>query len=569
MKTIKSIGTISFFIVFVLTLSILFQNGVGTCCQEAIAVLEAQALSQSDSYQVEENIETEELMKTDSSTLSLKHNYNTANYKDVCLIEKSSIDNIVCHGEQIYSYDTNRFNSGNIYEDYTYSSTISNGQNVGEIIYRNGNIVNAIYPENSINYEYGLDYISISIENGNSYKYTYDIDGNLISKSKNGDIQKTYFYENGKLSKELDNASGYAYEVILNNGVAQSYKKFLYLNNKFFGMTATNYEEIPNSLNENIIYSKTYEFGGKKYIKEKRIGNKIYNYEYINDVIVRETVSNNNNSYVVDYIFDSSLNRIGFIYNNVKYYYVYDVCGNVVEILSDDGLSVIEYSYDILGKASVAGSNVEIANINSFAYRAKDNWYFDYSRQQYYIGSDIIFNSQYAKNIGAKPIPVQYLNNPNKYTVWSTNCEIITPSLQQLAFTDLGYETLILNQMGNLIKKQSLTAVQSLLSFDMQTDNIAQRYDLYVIDNQYGNFNGTVYELINVAYDDKQNLQRDFISRIENDEDYVFDGENSYIPAQANVALSGHFIEAGKYIIQRCETNESDNVQTFHTRVTF
>jgi len=28
-------------------------------------------------------------------------------------------------------------------------------------------------------------------------------------------------------------------------------------------------------------------------------------------------------------------------------------------------------------------------------------------------------------------------------------------------------------------------------------------------------------------------------------------------------------LEAGKYIIQRCETNESDNVQTFHTRVTF
>ena len=28
-------------------------------------------------------------------------------------------------------------------------------------------------------------------------------------------------------------------------------------------------------------------------------------------------------------------------------------------------------------------------------------------------------------------------------------------------------------------------------------------------------------------------------------------------------------LEAGKYIIQRCETNEANNVQTFHTRVTF
>lgn len=28
-------------------------------------------------------------------------------------------------------------------------------------------------------------------------------------------------------------------------------------------------------------------------------------------------------------------------------------------------------------------------------------------------------------------------------------------------------------------------------------------------------------------------------------------------------------LEAGKYIIQRCETNETNNVQMFHTRVTF
>ena len=28
-------------------------------------------------------------------------------------------------------------------------------------------------------------------------------------------------------------------------------------------------------------------------------------------------------------------------------------------------------------------------------------------------------------------------------------------------------------------------------------------------------------------------------------------------------------LEAGKYIIQKCETNEANNIQTFHTRVTF
>ena len=28
-------------------------------------------------------------------------------------------------------------------------------------------------------------------------------------------------------------------------------------------------------------------------------------------------------------------------------------------------------------------------------------------------------------------------------------------------------------------------------------------------------------------------------------------------------------LEAGKYIIQKCDTNEANNIQTFHTRVTF
>lgn len=546
MKSIRKIGIITVGIVLILTLSILFQNGMGTCCQEAIAVLEAQALSQDVEYQIVENIETTGLIETQASVPTF--NYNTTNYKDIYQIEKSSINDVVCHGEQIYKYGINYFKSGNIYEGYTYSSTISNGQNISELVYNNGNIVNAILADNSINYDYGQDYISISIENGNTYKYIYDKNGNLISKSKNDVIQKTYFYENGKLFKELDNATGYAYEVVLNNGVAQSYKQFLYLNNKFFGMTATTYGDIPASVNSGIVYAKTYEYGGKNYIKEKTIGNKKYVYDYINDVIVKENIINNTNSYAVDYIFDSSLNRIGFIYNSVKYYYIYDVCGNVVEVLNENGVSVLEYSYDMLGKASVTGSDTELAYINSFAFRAKDNWYFDYSRQQYYIGSDIIFNSQYAKNVGETSIPFQFLNNPNKYTVWGTSCETITPCLQQLSFTDLGYEKLILNQMGNLVKKQSMSAIQSLIAFDMDTDKISQRYDLYVIDNKYGNFNGTVYELINAAYEDKSVLQSNFTSRIDNDKDYVFDGENSYIPTRAEVALSGHFIESGKYI---------------------
>ena len=28
-------------------------------------------------------------------------------------------------------------------------------------------------------------------------------------------------------------------------------------------------------------------------------------------------------------------------------------------------------------------------------------------------------------------------------------------------------------------------------------------------------------------------------------------------------------LEAGKYIIQKCDTNEANNIQMFHTRVTF
>ena len=36
-----------------------------------------------------------------------------------------------------------------------------------------------------------------------------------------------------------------------------------------------------------------------------------------------------------------------------------------------------------------------------------------------------------------------------------------------------------------------------------------------------------------------------------------------------NVIDYARQLEAGTYIIQRCETNEANNIQTFHTRVTF
>lgn len=83
----------------------------------------------------------------------------------------------------------------------------------------------------------------------------------------------------------------------------------------------------------------------------KETKTELRNYTYVNDIIVAETIENKEQQEVrtVNYIFDDNFNRIGFIFEEQSFYYIYDASGNVDAILNSEGEIEAYYQYDLLG----------------------------------------------------------------------------------------------------------------------------------------------------------------------------------------------------------------------------
>jgi len=62
------------------------------------------------------------------------------------------------------------------------------------------------------------------------------------------------------------------------------------------------------------------------------------------------------------FLYDEKANRYGFDYNGTKYYYIFNVQGDVIGILNQSGTQIVSYQYDPWGKVlSVSGSEAATA----------------------------------------------------------------------------------------------------------------------------------------------------------------------------------------------------------------
>lgn len=71
-------------------------------------------------------------------------------------------------------------------------------------------------------------------------------------------------------------------------------------------------------------------------------------------------------------------------YNGVKYYYVYDVLGNVVKLLDSNGTIVAEYAYDAYGNLDSSITLTTIGSKNPYRYKG---YRFDEETGLYYLNS--------------------------------------------------------------------------------------------------------------------------------------------------------------------------------------
>jgi len=111
---------------------------------------------------------------------------------------------------------------------------------------------------------------------------------------------------------------------------------------------------------------------------QKTVGSTVYDYYYIDGLLVRQTWGTN----YMDFLYDESGSAYSFIYNGTQYYYVKNLQGDVMRIVDATGAVVANYTYDAWGKVTNSGNIIGL--YNPIRYRG---YYYDTETGFYYLQS--------------------------------------------------------------------------------------------------------------------------------------------------------------------------------------
>ncbi len=86
------------------------------------------------------------------------------------------------------------------------------------------------------------------------------------------------------------------------------------------------------------------------------------------------------------FLYDEKASKYGFDYNGTKYYYIFNVQGDVIGILNQAGQKIVSYTYDPWGRLlSIGGPQAgTIGQLNPIRYRG---YYYDTETGFYYLQS--------------------------------------------------------------------------------------------------------------------------------------------------------------------------------------
>ena len=126
--------------------------------------------------------------------------------------------------------------------------------------------------------------------------------------------------------------------------------------------------------------SYTYDPDGIR--TSKTVNGTTTKYHVMNGTLLGQTKEND----TIVFLYDEKANKYGFDYNGTKYYYIFNVQGDVIGILNQAGQKIVSYTYDPWGKVlSVDGSEAStIGQINPIRYRG---YYYDTETGFYYLQS--------------------------------------------------------------------------------------------------------------------------------------------------------------------------------------
>lgn len=122
----------------------------------------------------------------------------------------------------------------------------------------------------------------------------------------------------------------------------------------------------------------TYNHNGQR--ASKTVGGVKHTYFYSGNLLIREKAG----SLDMRFSYDSVGNPVSILYNDVEYYYVKNLQGDIIGLIDIAGTWVVEYSYDVWGNIrNVFGSMAStLGQDNPIRYRG---YYYDNETKLYYV----------------------------------------------------------------------------------------------------------------------------------------------------------------------------------------
>ena len=268
---------------------------------------------------------------------------------------------------QIASIDYAKRDGGTGFNEFSLGYEYDAGGNITKVTHSTNTAWNASYTYDSQNQ------LTKEVNTNGTYNYTYDTYGNIRSVS--GAESHTYTYGD---SEWLDLLTAYdgksiTYDAIGNPAVWHN-------SSGDWELSWSNGRQLTEANKGSHFISYTYDLAGIR--DSKTINGVTYNYITQNGQVVRQTWTSGGTSHVMDFIYDNTGKPYALKYDGTTYYYVLNLQGDVMSIITHWGESYGSYTYDAWGNVlSVSG---DIANLNPIRYRG---YYYDSETRLYYLGS--------------------------------------------------------------------------------------------------------------------------------------------------------------------------------------
>ena len=241
----------------------------------------------------------------------------------------------------------------------------------------------------------------------NTTIYTYDALGQLLTETVNGEVVNTMKYDNyGNIVEK--NGKAYIYgNAMWKDLLAEFDGKAIEYDAqgnpvKYLGHTLTWEKGRQLKKFDNIEY--TYNANGIR--TSKKVNGVLHTYTLDGTKILREVWDSN----TLVPLYDNEDGVCGILYNNIPYYFIKNLQGDVIAIVDKDAQTVARYSYDAWGICSITQDSVGIATINPFRYRG---YYYDEEIELYYLQSryyDAIvgrfINADDSRVVAVDPMPI-------------------------------------------------------------------------------------------------------------------------------------------------------------------